>query len=200
MDDLSVMAGNALPDLESSVEDGGNRDLALVAAALRDRAAFALLYERYADQLYWYALGRTGSETVADDVVSETMIAALEGLHRFDPGRGSLAPWLFTIASRRIADRERSHGRFWRAAMRWWRPSEMVEDTASTVERDEDARRVRQALSTLSTEDRELVLLRYSAELNSRQIAEILGLSSGAVRMRLNRLRERLASELGTDQ
>lgn len=160
MDDLSVMARGALPDIDA-IDDGS--DHALVAAALRDRAA-------------------------------------LEGLHQFDSERGSFAAWLFTIASRRVIDRARSRGRSWRAARRSWTHSEAVEDAATTVQRREDARRVHQALSTLPEPDRELVLLRYSAELTSRQIGEIVGISPGSVRMRLSRLLDRLAIELGTDQ
>ncbi len=109
MYDRSVVISDALPETGNT---GDGDDAALVAMALVDRAAFGHLYTRYADRLYWYALGRTGSDAVADDVVLDTMMAALEGLRRFDPTRGSFAGWLFTIAARRIADRDRSHRRF----------------------------------------------------------------------------------------
>jgi RNA polymerase sigma-70 factor (ECF subfamily) len=195
MDDPSIMTRDTLP----VIGDRDDEDAALVALALVDQAAFVHLYTRYADRLYWYALGRTASDAIADDVVSETMIAAIEGLRRFDPTKGSFASWLFTIAARRVADRERSHRRFWRAAMRWWYPPEPLDDSAEIVQRNDEARRVRQALADLSHDDRELILLRYGAELTSQQIADILDLTPGAVRMRLSRLRERLARELGTD-
>jgi RNA polymerase sigma-70 factor (ECF subfamily) len=73
------------------------------------------------------------------------------------------------------------------------------EDTATEVMRGDEAARVHTALATLSETERELVLLRYSAELNSTQIGEVLGITPGAVRMRLSRALDRLAIELGTD-
>jgi RNA polymerase sigma-70 factor (ECF subfamily) len=188
--------------LEAQASGPGQRasdDAALVAAARRDRREFAHLYERYADRLYRYALARTGSETAADDIVSETMVAALESLARFDPTKGSFAGWLFAIAARKLADRGRQRGRLQRLVGRL-RGEGTQEDALETVIRGEDAATVRRLLAGLSAKDRELVLLRYSAGLNSTEIAEALGISSGAARVRLMRVLQRLAAELGDDR
>ena len=189
--------------LEAQASGSGQRasdDAALVAAACRDRREFARLYERYADRLYRYALARTGSETVAADIVSETMVAALENLNRFDPSRGSFAGWLFAIAARKLADRGRRQGRVQRLVGRLRGAESSQEDTLDTVIRGEDAATVRRLLAGLSAKDRELVLLRYSAGLNSTEIAEALGMSSGAARVRLMRVLQRLAAELGDER
>jgi len=175
-------------------------DAALVTAAGRDRREFAVLYERYVDRLYRYALARTGSEIAADDIVSETMVAALEGLSRFDPSRGSFAGWLFAIAARKLADRGRCQGRVQRLVGRLRGAENVHGDVLEAVIRGEDAATVRRLLATLSERDRELVLLRYSAGLNSSEIAEALGMSSGAARVRLMRVLQRLASKLGDER
>lgn len=182
-----------------STDPAAGDESALVAAALRDRHEFATIYERYADRLYSYTLARTGDATLADDVVGDVMVDALAGLERFDPARGSLAAWLFTIAGRRIVDRQRAHGRFRRAIHRFRTSDESHDDAAETVIRNEEAQRVRAALALLPETDREIVLLRYAAGLDSTQIGETLGLSPGAVRMRLSRARQRLAERLGAD-
>ena len=175
-------------------------DETLVLAARRDARASARLYERCADSLYRYALARSGSPAVADDVVSETFVAVLETLERFDPLRGSFAAWLFTIAGRRLADHARRERRFWRAITRRWAPPALIEDDLlDTLVRREDAARLRAALERLPEDERELLLLRYAAGLTSAQIGELRGLSAGATRMRLGRLRERLALDLGDD-
>jgi RNA polymerase sigma-70 factor (ECF subfamily) len=174
-------------------------DAALVAAACGDRREFAILYERYADRLYRYALARTGSDAAADDIVSETMVAALEGIGRFDPDRGTVAGWLFAIAARKLADRGRRRSRARRLLGRLRGHDGADEDALETVIRGEDAALVRRLLAGLSKRDRELVLLRYSAGLNSVEIAEALGISSGAARVRLSRVLRRLAAELGDD-
>lgn len=190
------MAKEARTQVEARSEAGPS-DAALVASALRDRQQFAPLYERYADRLYRFARDRTGSPTVADDIVGETMLAALEGLSSFDPARGSFAGWLFTIARRRLADRQRRRERFRRLIQRAGRPNtDTGDDILDDTIRWEDARLVRQLLETLPEQDRELVLLRYSAGLNSTEIGEALGISAGAVRTRLSRARQRLSEQL----
>lgn len=177
-------------------------DAALAATALCKRRQFAFLYERYADRLYRYARARTGSATVADDIVSDTMMAALEGLQGFDPARGTFAGWLFTIARRRIADRGRNCARFRKLVerVRSQTPQTHEDDVLDTTIRREDALLARRLLATLPDRDRELVLLRYSAGLNSAEIADALGMTSGAVRTRLSRALQRLATDLAESE
>jgi RNA polymerase sigma-70 factor, ECF subfamily len=199
--DLSLGAVDAAlhPDVSHAA---ATDDVALVLAARLNRYEFAQLYERYADRVFRYARVRVGSASAADDIVAETMLAALEGLERFDPERGTFAGWLFGIAARQIGARQRRQGRFRLLLTRIWSP-EQEDDALDAVIRREDARLVRALLARLSTADRELVLLRYSAGLNSIEIADVLGISHGAARMRLSRTLHRLASEasrLGDDR
>jgi RNA polymerase sigma factor (sigma-70 family) len=178
--------------------DPASEDAALVAAAQRDRQGFAPLYEAYADRVFRYALARTGSVSVADDVVSDTMLAALEGIGRFDASQGSLAGWLFAIAARKLADRGRQQGRVRRVLARRWTtmPPDLDDDALEIVIRADDARMVRLLLGRLPASDRELVLLRYSADLNAAEIADTLEISHGAARMRLSRAIGRLSHDL----
>jgi RNA polymerase sigma-70 factor (ECF subfamily) len=177
-------------------------DEMLVAAALRNRDDFAQLYLRYADRVYRFALARTRSATLADDIVSDTMVAVLEGLHTFDARKGSFPGWLFTIASRRIADRDRRQRQFWSfLARRPPGPSdfEQEEDALTSTLRAEQRELVRTAIGRLSETHQQAVLLRYVAELPIRDIGAVLGITEGAVKMRLNRALQHLARELGED-
>ncbi|HEX5164319.1 MAG TPA: sigma-70 family RNA polymerase sigma factor [Thermomicrobiales bacterium] len=176
---------------------GEPADDALVLAARHDRQAFSPLYERYATRVYRYARARTGSETAAEDILSETMLGALEALDRYNPRRGSFASWLFTIATRRIIDRQRRDSRFRTLLERAWEPAGTQEDTLTTLVRSDEAARLRAKLAQLPDRDRELILLRYSAELTSAEIGQVAGMSAGAVRIRLMRLLDQLANDLG---
>jgi RNA polymerase sigma factor (sigma-70 family) len=172
-------------------------DADVVMAAQRDPHAFERLYLRYADRLYRYAAGLTGSTALADDIVSDTMMAAFEHLARFDPARGSFAGWLFTIARRRVADDQRRLGRLRRAFSRHGPEPSVDEDVLSGVIRSEDAARLRAALRRIPRNDREVLLLRYVAGLSGPEIAGVLNISAGAVRVRHHRAMRRLANELG---
>ncbi|MDQ3549669.1 MAG: sigma-70 family RNA polymerase sigma factor [Chloroflexota bacterium] len=178
----------------------GPADDTLVMAALRDRQAFSPLYERYAARVYRYARARTGSDTIAEDVLSETMLGALEALARYDGRRGSFASWLFTIATRRIIDRQRRDSRFRQLLERAWEPAGNEEDTLTTLVRADDVHRLRASLAGLPDRDRELILLRYSAELTSAEIGGVVGMTAGAVRIRLMRLLDGLANDIGEER
>jgi len=171
-------------------------DEQLARLALRQREAFGEIYVRYADRIFRYAAGRTGSRTIADDVLNDTMVGALEGLHRYDPDKGSLASWLFTIASRRVADHDRRRVQLFRFLGR--SDNGVVhQDVLDTVIRAEDHERVRRAVQRLPGRQREILLLRYVGELSFRDVARVLGTTEGAARMRVNRALRRLAEEMG---
>ena len=171
-------------------------DEQLARLALRQRDAFGEIYVRYADRIFRYAAGRTGSRTVADDVLNDTMVSALEGLHRYDADKGSFASWLFTIASRRVADHDRRRVQLWRFLGRR-NGNDVDSDMLDALIRAEDQEHVRLAVQRLPTRQREIVLLRYVAELSFRDVARVLGISEGAARMRVNRALRRLAEEMG---
>lgn len=172
-------------------------DAELALAARSTPQAFEQLYQRYADRLYRYAAGLTGSTSLADDIVSDTMMAALEQLHRFDPTRGSFAGWLFTIARRRMADDQRRLSRLRRAFQRHGLEPDFEDDPLTNVIRSEDAARLRAALLRLAKHDRDVLLLRFVVELSGPEIAEILNISPSAVRVRVHRALGRLANQLG---
>lgn len=173
-------------------------DQFLVRESLRDRQLFWRLYERYVDPIYWYALPRTRSATAADDIVSETMLAAFEHLESFDPRKGSFAAWLFVIARHKIIDHQRAHKRFWRYVRGRAAPhvQTMDEDALAKVLRDEEIAMVYAGFERLSNADRDILALRYSAGLSTRDIGRVLGISDAAARQRLTRARQRLADRL----
>lgn len=182
------------PESEQRYASLTDEELARLAARQRD--AFGEIYVRYAARIFRYAAGRTGSRTIADDVLNDTMVSALEGLHRYDPDKGSFASWLFTIASRRVADYDRRRIQLWQFLGR--RNSDVLDpDMLDVLIRAEDQEHVRSAVQRLPKRQREIVLLRYVAELSFRDVARVLGISEGAARMRVNRALRRLAEEMG---
>ncbi|MEW2493488.1 RNA polymerase sigma factor [Streptomyces nodosus] len=160
-----------------------------------DHEAFTALYEEFAREVYNHAYRLTGDWSTAEEVLSETFLAAWRTRHTVDPEGDSLRPWLLGIATNKARNTRRGIGR--RLAFLARRPApELVADIAdATVGRVDDARRlaaVRQALGGLRRQEREALALCVWSGLNYAEAAEALGVPVGTVRSRLSRARTRL--------
>jgi RNA polymerase sigma factor (sigma-70 family) len=92
-------------------------DETLLASAVRDRGAFAVFYERHERDVLGFFGAVTRRPELAADLTAETFAAALAGVARFDPERGSARMWLFGIARNLLAGSAR-RGRVESAARR----------------------------------------------------------------------------------
>jgi RNA polymerase sigma-70 factor, ECF subfamily len=144
-------------------------------------------------RVYAYVAYRIGDGPDAEDVTSETFERALRYREGFDPRRGDPAAWLIGIARRCVVD----------AAMQR-RETPMAALSESSVEGHGDAslRRldIAAAVAHLDERDRELVALRYGADLTARQIGELLDMRTNAVEVALHRALARLRRELAADE
>jgi RNA polymerase sigma-70 factor (ECF subfamily) len=140
-------------------------------------------------RVYSYVAYRIGDGADAEDVTSETIERALRYRSSYDPAKGPPVSWLLGIARRCIADRPLPAG------VAELQEAEAPEDQGSRV----DSIAVRAIVARLPERDRELVALRYGADLTARQIAELLELRTNAVEVALHRLHARLREELAED-
>ncbi|MDX3685403.1 RNA polymerase sigma factor [Streptomyces sp. AK04-4c] len=160
-----------------------------------DREAFAVLYEEYARAVYNHAYRLTGDWSTAEEVLSETFLAAWRTRQAIEPEGDSLRPWLLGIATNKARNANRGRGR--RLAFLARRPApEPVADIAdATAGRVDDARRlaaVHRALGGLRRQEREVLVLCVWSGLDYAEAAEALGVPVGTVRSRLSRARTRL--------
>ncbi|MFJ6463988.1 RNA polymerase sigma factor [Streptomyces sp. NPDC091387] len=160
-----------------------------------DHDAFAALYEEYARLVYNHAYRLSGDWSTAEEVLSETFLAAWRNRHSVEPEGDSLRPWLLGIATNKARNAGRGTGR--RLAFLARRPApEPVADIAdATAGRVDDARRlaeVRRALDGLRRQEREVLVLCVWSGLDYAEAAEALGIPVGTVRSRLSRARTRL--------
>ena len=140
-------------------------------------------------RVYAYVAYRVGHGAEAEDLTSETFERAYRYRDSFDATLGAPLPWLLGIARRSIAGRGTDNNT---------QSLEGVDLAASTSVEEQVARRldIRVAMSSLSGRDRELLALRYGADLTTREIAAVLELSHAAVRVALHRALERLRYQL----
>ena len=136
-------------------------------------------------RIYAYVAYRVGDGPDAEDVTSEVFERALRYRESYDASRGEPLAWLIGIARRCIDDLR-------------MRPREELgeqPDVGSSEDLETDALQrltVAAAVEGLDERSRDLVALRYGADLSARQIGEILGLKKNAVEVALNRTLARL--------
>ncbi len=147
--------------------------------------AFGTLYDRYAEKIYRFVYYKTFSKELAEDIVSEVFVKALEKISSFDAGKGSFPTWLYRIARNAVID----HYRTRKALV----PIDDVFDVAfdeRTVEQLDALRslaRVQEFLESLNPKQREIIVLRIWEELSYREIAAIVGGTEDGVKMAFSR-------------
>lgn len=161
-----------------------------------DGEAFGALVEQYRDNVYRLAYRMCGNAHDADEAAQEAFVAAWRALPNFR-GEAKFSTWLYRLTTNAAIDlmrREKRH----RTASEEDVP-ELADETDSPqqqVERTEQRETVQKALSALSEEYREVLLLRYMQELDYTEIAAALSLPAGTVKSRLNRAKAALKKAL----
>ncbi len=160
-------------------------EAALVArvAAGDDGDPLVALYERYSSRLYGLGVRLLGDTGMAEEMVQETFVRLWRGAGRFDPDRGSVRTYTYTIARRVAVDLHR------RAASRPLRTTEGEEADEQGVGDSEFEKLIlgldlRDALRSLSAKHREILELYLDEDLSQPQIAERLGIPVGTVKTR----------------
>jgi RNA polymerase sigma factor (sigma-70 family) len=170
-------------------------DAALLLAARTDPGAFRELYERYAEQLHGFHLRRTADADAAYDLTAETFAQAWLSRARFrDEAGGSAAPWLYGIA-RNVLLMSVRRRRLERSACERLGLLTGVGDAPVPEERWLDG--LDEALAELPEGQRQAVALRFAGDLEYDAVADALGTTPHAARVRVHRaistLRQRLA-------
>ena len=156
--------------------------------------------------IYFLLLSLLKNETDAEDCAQETAIKVYQNLHNFR-GDSQFRTWVLSIARneglgrlRKIstrredsldADTDEQTGDYTPAILTSWR-----EIPAEALERKELGAILRKAIDGLPEIYRNIVLLRDIEEMDIRETADVLGISEGAVKVRLHRARALLQREL----
>lgn len=157
-------------------------------------ADFERLYAEHAQPLFGFLVYRTGDRALAEDIVADTFERALRHRRRFDRRRATEKTWLYAIALNRLRDDRRRASAEDRAIERAGVTASAGSPALAAVDhRDE----LRQALATLSDEEREAIALRYGAELTVPEIARLLRQPLTTVEGRVYRGLRKLREALG---
>jgi len=164
-----------------AVNESFESDEELAWRATQEIEAFDELYRRYKLTIYRYHLAQTGNEQVAQDLMSQTFLAAFEGITSYD-FRGRFVSWLFSIANTKLGD----HLRKWDVSSPQF-PAPGTPDYESMPGRGAtfhtEINQIARAIDTLTEDKAEALTLRFFAGLNSSEIGQIMDKSDTAVKI-----------------
>ncbi len=171
-------------------------ELATLSIAGR-QIAFAEIMNRYRQPIFRLIRASVGDADEALDLTQESFISAHQALARYDPER-SMRAWLSTIAINKCRDwgRKRTVRRFLTLDGTLGAEADRVADDRVAIDDAasdrQELERVAQAISTLSPDLRETLVLRTIEGLSQSETANILGITEKAVETRLYRARAKL--------
>jgi len=146
-----------------------------------ERAAISALYRRNVQAIYRYVYYRVGDERTAEDLTAEVFLRAVEGLPNYEPRGVPFAAWLYRIARARVADHFRRQRRGGTAALDESWPS--GEDSPlAQLERLSLHERLRAALGHLTTDQQQVIVLKFVEGFSNAEVARILRKTEGAVK------------------
>jgi len=185
---------------ESSISLTFDKDLPrteerqIIQTARHDPQAFGELYQLYADQVFRYLYSRLGNVHEAEDVTAQTFLAAFEAFDRFRQD-DNFAPWLFTIARNKAMDHFRRNNKKQESDISE-EASSTEDEPLSSVIQSEQALALSRLIQGLPEDERELLRLRFLAEMTYGEMAHFLHRTEQAVKKTIYRLLARLQSQL----
>jgi RNA polymerase sigma-70 factor (ECF subfamily) len=169
-----------------------------------DRAAFDELYRRYGAAAHGLALRVTAQETLAQEVVQDAFLALWRAPEAFDPARGAFRSFFLSLVHHRAVDvvrrEERLRTRGERASnLEPVRGEDVADEVVEGAYLSVRRKQVREALTILPPEQRQVVELAYFGGYTQSRIAEALGIPIGTVKTRtlaaMKKLRRALSRE-----
>jgi RNA polymerase sigma-70 factor (ECF subfamily) len=160
-----------------------------------DTAAFGKLYEHFVEPIYNFIYYKTHHKETAEDLTSQTFFKAYDSIKKCDPAQGTFSSWVYRIARNTVVDHYRTK-----------KHHSDIEDAfdlsdgkngESDVHNRIELAKVTTYLQGLSSEQRDIVILRLWQELSFSEIAAIMNKSEASCKMMLSRTLDKLRSDLG---
>ncbi|WP_372727778.1 ECF RNA polymerase sigma factor SigK [Nocardioides sp.] len=171
----------------------------LRASGRGDEAAFARLYDATSSRIFGLALRVVRDPAQTEEVCQEAFLEIWRTSARYDPAKGSALAWMFTLVHRKAVDRVRSAEASTRRDTTYHSKNQPVEHdtTAEAVQASFEARRVRTALDTLTSVQREALELAYFGGYTHTEVASMLDLPVGTAKTRIRDGLIRLRDAMG---
>jgi len=185
-------AAAAVSAIAARAEETSSDVILVNRIAAGDKLAMHALFARHRTSIYRWLLRFVGSEALAEDLLSEVFLDVWRQADRFE-GRSSVSTWLMSIARHKAlsARRVRTEDELTEeieAAI-----ADTSDDPEAALQEKDRGELLRQALTHLSREHREIIDLVYYHERSIAECAEIVGIPAATVKTRMFYARRKLA-------
>ncbi|MCD6599303.1 MAG: sigma-70 family RNA polymerase sigma factor [Dehalococcoidia bacterium] len=155
----------------------------IVSRAIKgDGAAFAQLYEEHLKRIYRYVYLKVGNRTEAEDLTQEVFVKALEAITTYKWRSLPFNSWLFRIAHNLVVDHFRKQGKVEKIPLDDDMALPSKSNPALAAELALEIKDLTKDIEKLSSAQREVILLRFGAELSTAEVASLLAKSTGTVK------------------
>jgi RNA polymerase sigma-70 factor (ECF subfamily) len=165
-----------------------------------DAACFGHLYNHYLTPIYRFIAVKVGTKQEAEDLSHEVFMSAWQKLPQYEAQGFPFSSWLYRIARNRVIDHYRtkkSHVSIDDEQMDHEELFGVQSEVADTLDTGLDLAVIKEAMSSLTGEQREVIQLRFMSDLSPAEIAKVLGKREGAVRIIQHRALLKIKSIIG---
>jgi RNA polymerase sigma-70 factor (ECF subfamily) len=160
-----------------------------------DKDAFGDIYGTLLDPMYRFLYWNLDSREDAEDLTEEVFLRCLVNIEAYNPKRGSFKTWAFRIAHNALIDHHRRRIRRPQDELK----EDMINGAMPVAERlveGDKVRALRSALSDLNPTQRQVIVMKYYAEMSNAEVAQALGRSVGAINAIQHRALRRMGKTL----
>ena len=147
-----------------------------------DVEAFGELYENFRVSIYRYMFYRTSDTQTADDLTSEVFLRMIRNLAGYQVQEATFQAWLFQIAHNLLTDHYRKMSVRNHVSLEEQGMSVQEADSSTAAERSLNSVTLRQALNRLTSEQRDVIVLRFVAGMPIAEVAQALNKSEDAIK------------------
>ena len=160
----------------------------------RDKAAFARLFDFYAPRLKGFVMRGGMDAALAEEIVQDVMLTVWHKAAQFDPERAQVSGWIYQITRNRQIDTIRRTGRAMPEELK--HEDDHEPDAGQVLAMEQEAGKLKQALSRLKPEQRAMIEKAYLGDLTHQEIRDQTGLPLGTIKSRIRLGLDRLRHEL----
>ncbi|MDW3197385.1 MAG: sigma-70 family RNA polymerase sigma factor [Cytophagales bacterium] len=158
-----------------------------------DLEKLSLLYHRYSRRVFGFFYRLTGDGATSEDLVQNVFMRILKYKHTYSED-GKFETWIFHMARNIHHDHYKKYSRYsWQEDMGDWEAKLSDEKNAEVAaEKSDELSMLRQALQSLTPEKRELIEMTRFQKMKYEQVANLLGVTESAVKVRVHRILKEL--------